>query len=83
MSEQQSSNHPAAQRAGEPEIDQRVFDLYDAYCHGRIDRQTTEPAARAEREEPAGGVSAATTIVPWFTCQTWAWCRRHHTRGLP
>ena len=21
------------------EIDQRVFDLYDEYCHGRIDRR--------------------------------------------
>ena len=22
-----------------PEIDPRVFDLYDEYCHGRIDRR--------------------------------------------
>ena len=31
------------------EIDQRVFDLYDEYCHGRIDRR--EFLARA-----AGGI---------------------------
>ena len=23
----------------QPEIDQQVFDLYDEYCHGRIDRR--------------------------------------------
>ena len=25
--------------AQEQEIDRRVFDLYDEYCHGRIDRR--------------------------------------------
>ena len=30
-------------------IDQRVFDLYDEYCHGRIDR----PAMPAQREQHA------------------------------
>ena len=29
----------------QPEIDQQVFDLYDEYCHGRIDRmETVAPA---------------------------------------
>jgi hypothetical protein len=37
------------------EIDQRVFDLYDEYCHGRMDRRefleraAFRPAARPER----------------------------------
>ena len=27
------------------EIDQRVFDLYDEYCHGRLDRREFLPRA--------------------------------------
>jgi carboxymethylenebutenolidase len=57
MSEQQSSNHPAAQGAGEPQIDQRVFDLYDAYCHGRIDRR--EFLGRAASIAVVGGTALA------------------------
>ena len=29
----------AAQGITQQEIDQRVFDLYDEYCHGRISRR--------------------------------------------
>ncbi|RPH78260.1 MAG: dienelactone hydrolase family protein, partial [Candidatus Rokuibacteriota bacterium] len=28
-----------ADRLTQSEIDRRVFDLYDEYCHGRIDRR--------------------------------------------
>ena len=39
----------------EPAIDQRVYDLYDEYCHGRIDRREFLVRARAL---VIGGVSA-------------------------
>ena len=42
-------------RAAQTEIDQRVYDLYDEYCHGRIDRR--EFLARASALV-IGGVSA-------------------------
>ena len=32
------------------EIDQRVFDLYDEYCHGRIDRREFLSRAKLARE---------------------------------
>ena len=57
MSEQQSSKLQAAQAAGEAEIDQRVFDLYDEYCHGRIDRR--EFLGRAASIAVAGGTALA------------------------
>ncbi len=39
--QQQWLNHPEAPSGAvtQREIDQRVFDLYDEYCHGRIDRR--------------------------------------------
>lgn len=39
------------------QIDQRVYDLYDEYCHGRIDRREFLASARAL---VVGGVSALT-----------------------
>ncbi|HSN72301.1 MAG TPA: dienelactone hydrolase family protein [Steroidobacteraceae bacterium] len=55
--------HPA--RPGQPpiEIDQRVYDLYDEYCHGRIDRR--EFLARASALV-IGGVSALTMAQALF-----------------
>jgi carboxymethylenebutenolidase len=47
--------HPAVQLPAAPHIDQRVYDLYDEYCHGHIDRR--EFLARA-RALVIGGVSA-------------------------
>src|SRR5689334_3105582 len=46
---------PAVQLPAVPHIDQRVYDLYDEYCHGYIDRR--EFLARA-RALVIGGVSA-------------------------
>ena len=42
------------------EIDQRVFDLYDEYCHGRMDRRSflTQCAAIA------GGLAMAQALIP-------------------
>ena len=43
----------------QPEIDQQVFDLYDEYCHGRIDRREFLKRAGA-----IGAVSFALSLLP-------------------
>jgi carboxymethylenebutenolidase len=45
------------------EIDQRVFDLYDEYCHGRIDRR--EFLARASAVV-VGGLAMAQALLPRY-----------------
>src|ERR1043166_8263844 len=45
------------------EIDQRVFDLYDEYCHGAIDRR--EFLARAAAVT-AGGLAMAQALLPRY-----------------
>ena len=55
-----------AQRSNEltqAEIDQRVFDLYDEYCHGRIERR--EFLARAAAVT-AGGLAMAHALMPQY-----------------
>ena len=50
----------------EQKIDQRVFDLYDEYCHGRIDRREFLGRAAAIT---FGGVSAlwmAQALIPRY-----------------
>ncbi len=44
------------------DIDQRVFDLYDEYCHGRIDRRTFLESAAAI----AGGLAMAQALLPHY-----------------
>jgi carboxymethylenebutenolidase len=43
-------------------IDQRVFDLYDEYCHGRIDRRAYLQRAAAI----AGGLAMAQALLPQY-----------------
>src|SRR5437868_10046626 len=43
-------------------IDQRVFDLYDEYCHGRIDRRTFLKQAAVV----AGGLAMAQALLPRY-----------------
>jgi carboxymethylenebutenolidase len=43
----------------QPEIDQQVFDLYDEYCHGRIDRREFLKRAGA-----IGAMSFALSLLP-------------------
>jgi carboxymethylenebutenolidase len=43
----------------QPEIDQQVFDLYDEYCHGRIDRREFLKRAGA-----IGAVTFALSLLP-------------------
>lgn len=42
-------------------IDQRVFDLYDEYCHGRMDRRTFFARAAAVT---IGGLAMAQALIP-------------------
>jgi carboxymethylenebutenolidase len=44
------------------EIDQRVFDLYDEYCHGRVDRRQFLLMAGAV----AGGLAMAQALLPRY-----------------
>lgn len=46
------------------EIDQRVFDLYDEYCHGRIDRRAF--LARAASLAVVGGLAMAQALLPRY-----------------
>src|SRR5881394_783094 len=43
-------------------IDQRVFDLYDEYCHGRIDRRSFLQQAAVV----AGGLAMAQALMPRY-----------------
>jgi carboxymethylenebutenolidase len=45
------------------EIDQRVFDLYDEYCHGRIDRREFLMRASAL---VVGGLAMAQALLPRY-----------------
>src|SRR5258708_10225862 len=45
------------------EIDQRVFDLYDEYCHGRIDRREFLMRAAAL---VVGGLAMAQALLPRY-----------------
>ncbi|HJR02814.1 MAG TPA: dienelactone hydrolase family protein [Methylomirabilota bacterium] len=54
----ESSTDPVTQL----EIDQRVFDLYDEYCHGRLDRR--EFLRRAALV--AGGLAMAQALLPRY-----------------
>ncbi|UYN96275.1 MAG: dienelactone hydrolase family protein [Enhydrobacter sp.] len=44
-------------------IDQRIFDLYDEYCHGRIDRRAFLVQAAAVT---AGGLAMAQALMPRY-----------------
>ena len=50
--------HPALTQG---EIDQRVFDLYDEYCHGRLDRRSFLQQAAAVT---AGVLAMAQALLP-------------------
>jgi len=45
----------------QPDIDRRVFDLYDEYCHGRLDRRAFLAKSAAVC---AGGLAMAQAVLP-------------------
>jgi carboxymethylenebutenolidase len=51
---------PPAPPLTQADIDQRIFDLYDEYCHGRMDRRAFLQAAGAI----AGGLAMAEALMP-------------------
>ena len=53
----------APQALTQGEIDQRVFDLYDEYCHGRIDRREFLQRAAAVT---IGGLAMAQALLPRY-----------------
>ncbi len=66
MSERQSPEQAPQQGMSQQEIDQRVFDLYDEYCHGRIDRR--EFLGRAATIAVVGGsaLAMAEALLPRY-----------------
>src|ERR1043166_2922073 len=55
---------PEAPRAlSQADIDRRVFDLYDEYCHGRIDRRSFLAQAAAVT---VGGLAMAEALLPRY-----------------
>lgn len=54
------TQHPALTQI---EIDQRVFDLYDEYCHGRIDRRSFLQQAAIVT---VGGLAMAQALLPRY-----------------
>ena len=66
MSEEQLQERPVTGEITQMEIDQRVFDLYDEYCHGQIDRR--EFLARAASITALGvtGLAMAQALLPRY-----------------
>lgn len=62
MPETMEAGTPVPPPLTQAEIDQRVFDLYDEYCHGRLDRR--EFLARAAMI--AGGLAMAQALLPRY-----------------
>jgi len=66
MSEQRIPQHTAAQGITQLQIDQRVFDLYDEYCHGRIDRREFLGRAASIAALGAAGLIMAQALLPRY-----------------
>ena len=58
-----ASQEAEVQGVSQLEIDQRVFDLYDEYCHGRIDRREFLIRAAAVT---VGGLAMAQALFPRY-----------------
>ena len=57
---------PAGGEISQLEIDQRVFDLYDEYCHGRIDRREFLARAASTAALGAAGLAMAEALLPRY-----------------
>ncbi|MBE0614820.1 MAG: dienelactone hydrolase family protein [Burkholderiales bacterium] len=66
MRERQLSERPVAQGITQLEIDQRVFDLYDEYCHGRIDRREFLSRAASIAVLGGSGLLMAQALLPRY-----------------
>ena len=54
----ESAVHEAPQPLTQQWIDQRIFDLYDEYCHGHIDRREFLARAARDRRRARDGAGA-------------------------
>lgn len=57
---------PVGGEISQLEIDQRVFDLYDEYCHGRIDRREFLARAASTAALGAAGLAMAEALLPRY-----------------
>ena len=64
MSDSAVLERPAPQGITQLEIDQQVYDLYDEYCHGGMDRR--EFLARAASLAVVGGLAMAQALLPRY-----------------
>jgi carboxymethylenebutenolidase len=64
MSDSAVMERPAPQGITQLEIDQQVYDLYDEYCHGGMDRR--EFLARAASLAVVGGLAMAQALLPRY-----------------
>ena len=64
MSDSAVMERPAPQGITQLEIDQQVYDLYDEYCHGGMDRR--EFLARAASLAVMGGLAMAQALLPRY-----------------
>src|SRR4029453_3990017 len=55
-----------AERSVDRETEQRVFDLYDDYCHGRIDRRAFLQTAAALTIGGASALTMAQSLLPRY-----------------
>lgn len=61
-----TAERPAPPGITQLEIDQRVFDLYDEYCHGRIDRREFLRRASAIAVVGGTGLTMAQALLPRY-----------------
>ena len=66
MSERQSEAIAAPASESQPEIDQRIYDLYDEYCHGRIERRDFLTRAASITTLGAAGLAMAESLLPRY-----------------
>ncbi len=66
MSDLQLEERPAPPGITQQEIDQRVFDLYDEYCHGRIDRREFLSRAASLALVGGSGLAMAQALLPRY-----------------
>jgi carboxymethylenebutenolidase len=64
MNESAVAERPAPQGISQLEIDQQVYDLYDEYCHGGMDRR--EFLGRAASLAVVGGLAMAQALLPRY-----------------
>ncbi len=63
---ERTGSEPMDAQLAEDQIDPRVFDLYDEYCHGRIDRRQFLGRASALAVAGGAGLAMAQSLMPRY-----------------